>query len=177
MRGVGRDTRKMWRKERMKNDPEFKKTVIKRQVTTARRNLKSDNPFKKLTGEVYKQNKIARVVCKVLRKAGVELPGLVNFEQGLSQEKGGELFQEEKRISKKGLKKKLLGALNIETGEDLMPDLIATKERKPRGPVSEATQEMLRAKALTRHAAKLLDPNYKPKSVKVKKEKKKKLVI
>ena len=62
MRGVGRDTRKMWRKERMKNDPEFKKTVIKRQVTTARRNLKSDNPFKKLTGEVYKQNKITRLI-------------------------------------------------------------------------------------------------------------------
>ena len=59
-------------RERMKKDPEFKKTVIKRQATTARRNLKSDNPFKKLTGEVYKQNKIARVVGKVLRKAGVE---------------------------------------------------------------------------------------------------------
>ena len=39
-------------RERMKKDPEFKKTVIKRQATTARRNLKSDNAFKKLTGEV-----------------------------------------------------------------------------------------------------------------------------
>ena len=38
-------------RERMKNDPEFKKTVIKRQATTARRNLKSENAFKKMTGE------------------------------------------------------------------------------------------------------------------------------
>ena len=52
----------------MKNDPEFKKTVIKRQATTVRRNLKSDNTIRKLTGEVYKQNKIAHIVSKVLRK-------------------------------------------------------------------------------------------------------------
>ena len=143
----------------MKKDPEFKKTVIKRQATTARRNLKSDNPFKKLTR---------------LRKEGVELPGSVKFEQGLikARKKEGDYFKKKKRISKKGLKKELIGALNIETGEDLMPDLLAKKERKPRGPVSEAPKEKLRAKALARHAAKLLDPNYKPKSVKVKKEKK-----
>ena len=73
------------------------------------------------------------------------------------------------------MKKELIGALNIETGEDLMPDLLAKKERKPRGPVSEATKEKLRAKAKARHAAKLVDPNYKPKSVKVKKERKKKV--
>ena len=41
--------------------------------------------------------------------------------------------------------------------------------------MSEATKEKLRATALARHAAKLLDPNYKPKSVKVKKERKKKV--
>ena len=111
-------------RERMKKDPEFKKTVIKRQATTARRNLKSDNPFKKLTGEVYKQNKIARVVGKVLRKESVELPGSVKFEQGLikARKKEGDYFKKKKRISKKGLKKELLGALNIETGEDIMPE-------------------------------------------------------
>ena len=37
------------------------------------------------------------------------------------------------------------------------------KERKPRGPVSEATKEKLRVKAKARHAAKLLDSNYKSK--------------
>ena len=61
------------------------------------------------------------------------------------------------------MKKELLGALNIETGEDLMPELLAKKERKPRGPVSEATKEKLRVKAKARHAAKLLDSNYKSK--------------
>ena len=85
----------------------------------------------------------------------------------------GIISRRKKRISKKG--KELIGALNIETGEDLMPELLAKKERKPRGPVSEATKEKLRAKAKARHAAKLLDPNYKPKSVKVKKERKKKV--
>ena len=115
--------------ERIKNDPEFKKTVIKRQPTIARRNLKSDNAFKKLTGEVYKQNKIARVVGKVLRKEGVELPGSVKFEQGLikARKKEGDYFKKKKRISKKGLKKELIGALNIATGEDLMPELLAKK--------------------------------------------------
>ena len=90
LRGVGRDTRKMWRKERMKKDSEFKRIVIKRQATTARRNLKSDNPFKKLTG-------------KVLRKAGVELPGSVTFEQGLikAKKKEGDFYKKKKRISKK----------------------------------------------------------------------------
>ena len=61
--------------------------MIKRQATTARRNLKSDNSFKKLTGEVYKQNKIAHVVGKILTKAGVELPGSVKHEQGLIKTK------------------------------------------------------------------------------------------
>ena len=119
-----RDKKNVEERERMLNDPEFKKTVIKRQATTARRNLKSDNAFKKLTGEVYKQNKIAHVVGKVLRKAAVELPGPVKYEQGLikAKKKEGDYFKEKKRISKKGLKKELIGALNIETGEDLMPE-------------------------------------------------------
>ena len=43
-------------KERMKKDPEFKKTVIKRQATTARRNLKSDNPFKTERRSVQAKN-------------------------------------------------------------------------------------------------------------------------
>ena len=90
-------------RERMKNDPEFKKTVIKRQATTARRNLKSDNAFKKLTGEVYKQNKIAHVVGKVLRKAGVELPGPVKYEQGLikAKKKEGIISRRKKEFQKK----------------------------------------------------------------------------
>ena len=71
----------------MKHDSEFKKTVIKRQATTARRNLKSDSTFKKLTGEVYKQNKIARVVGKILTNAGVNLPGSLKYEQGLIKAK------------------------------------------------------------------------------------------
>ena len=41
--------------------------------------------------------------------------------------------------------------------------------------MSEATKEKLRVKAKARHAAELLDPNYKPKSVKVKKERKRKV--
>ena len=51
-------------RERMKNDPEIKKTVIKRQGVTARRNLKSENKFEKLTDEAYKQNTIALSVEK-----------------------------------------------------------------------------------------------------------------
>ena len=58
------------------------------------------------------------------------------------------------------MKKQLIGALNIETGEALMPELLAKKERKPRGPVSEATTEKLRAKAKARHAEKMKDPEY-----------------
>ena len=52
-----------------------------------------------------------------------------------------------------------------------MPELAAKKERKARGPVSEATKEKLRAAAHSRHAAKLLDPNYKPKEEKKRKRK------
>ena len=93
----------MEERERMKKDPEFKKTVIKRQTTTVRRNLKSDNPFKKLTREVYKQNKIARVVGKVLRKEGVELLGSVKFEQGLikARKKEGIISRRKKEFQKK----------------------------------------------------------------------------
>ena len=113
----------------MKQDSEFNKTVIKRQATTARRNLKSDNTFKKLTGEVYKQNKIAHVVGKILTKAGVELPGSVKYEQGLIKAKKSEDdFFGEKR-SYKRIENKLLAALNIETVEYIMPELLAKKER------------------------------------------------
>ena len=42
-------------RERMKNDPQVMKNVIKRQATTARRNLKSE--VKKTDREVYEQNK------------------------------------------------------------------------------------------------------------------------
>ena len=52
----------------MKTDTEFKKRVIKRQKNTARRNLKSQDPFLKLQGQVYKQNKIAGYVGTILRK-------------------------------------------------------------------------------------------------------------
>ena len=61
------------------------------------------------------------------------------------------------------MKKEHIGALNIETSEDLMPAILVKKERKARGPVSEATKEKLRATAHERHAAKLLDSNYKHK--------------
>ena len=59
----------------------------------------------------------------------------------------------------------------------MMVDILAKKERKARGPVSEATKENLRTAVKARHAAKLLDPNYKPKEkpVKVKRERKKKI--
>ena len=119
---------------------------------------------------MYKQNKIANVVGKILTKAGVELPGSVKHEQGLIKAKKteGDFFKKKKRISKKGLKNELLGALNIETDEDTMHELLAKKERKARGPVSDSTKEKLRAKAKARHAAKLLDPIYKPKEKPVK---------
>ena len=86
-------------RERMKKDPEFKKTVFKRQATTTRRNLKSDNTFKKLTGEVYQQNKIAHDVGKILTKVGVELPGSVEHEQGLIKAKKteGYFFKKKKK--------------------------------------------------------------------------------
>ena len=104
---VEKDTRKnVEERERMKQDSEFNKTVIKRQAITARKNLKSDNTFKKLTGEVYKQNKIAHVVGKILTKAGVELPSSVNYEQGLIKAKKtkSDFFRR-----KKGLKKRTSG--------------------------------------------------------------------
>ena len=52
-----------------------------------------------------------------------------------------------------------------------MPELLAKKVTKARGPMSEATKEKLRATAHARHAAKLLDPNYKPKEKKQRKRK------
>ena len=97
-----------------------------------------------------------------MSKEGVELPGSVKFKQGLIKAKKseGDFFKKKKRISKKGLKKELIGALNIETGEDLMPELLAKKERKR---VIGETKAKLRAAAKATHEAKMNDPEYKAK--------------
>ena len=52
---------------------------------------------------MYKQNKIAHVVGKILTKAGVELPGSVKYEKGLIKAKKteGDFFKKEKRIEKR----------------------------------------------------------------------------